>query len=129
MQGIMARNRKGTVDQQIYSNVRIALRSADPSFGGTVKYTTVNGKKVKVDRIQTIDNGKTWTIRQIVIPAMNPRQGTVNERLATEDTPLPSERTIPKLEDEPEPEWVLDAASAASLTREELEVLDALAKS
>jgi hypothetical protein len=119
MQGLMARNKKGTVDKQIYSNIRISLRNADPNFGGTIKFTTVNGKKAKADRVATTDNGKTWTIRQIVIPAMNPRQGTVNERLASAEERIPSERT--PLEEPPEPEWSLDPGDASLVqTREDV---------
>jgi hypothetical protein len=124
MQGLMARNKKGTVDKQIYSNIRISLRNPDPNFGGTIKFTTVNGKKAKADRVTTTDNGKTWTIRQIVIPAMNPRPGTVNERLASAEERIPSERT--PLEEPPEPEWTLDAGDATMVQTKEGVATDAL---
>ena len=72
MQGAMARAKKGTGDYQIYSNLTIILKTPEPDFGRSFSTIAVSGVDPRADRPHTADGGKTWTIRRVVIPPMNP---------------------------------------------------------
>lgn len=56
----------GTVSEQSYVNSTIVLESADATFIETLGV----GEGVNATEMVTADDGKTWTIAKIVIPAM-----------------------------------------------------------
>lgn len=56
----------GTTSPQVYSNTKIVLESEDPEFSSTA----VPGEGVTASDMVTDDGGKTWTIKEINLPAM-----------------------------------------------------------
>jgi hypothetical protein len=56
----------GTISEQYYINSTIILESADNTFDNTLGA----GTGVTYSQMETADNGKTWTIAKINIPAM-----------------------------------------------------------
>jgi hypothetical protein len=66
LQPYNGQNPVGTTEPQYYVNTTIVLETADSSFSQTG--TTTDG--AKYTELETSDNGKTWTIAKITIPAM-----------------------------------------------------------
>lgn len=64
----MQGSNKGSADTQIYQNLTLTLRVADPSFGRTYR----KHAKVIANPPTTPDSGKTWVFDRIEIPAMLP---------------------------------------------------------
>ncbi|PBK91600.1 hypothetical protein ARMGADRAFT_1081776 [Armillaria gallica] len=56
----------GTTSPQYYKNTTITLLEADPDFSSTLSM----GDGVEASTMATSDDGKTWTIDSITIPAM-----------------------------------------------------------
>lgn len=56
----------GSTSPQVYSNTKIVLESEDPDFSSTV----ASGEGVTASDMVTEDGGKTWTIKEINLPAM-----------------------------------------------------------
>ena len=59
----------GTTDLQAYYNITLTLRDPDPDFGKTAFMTPT----VHMDRPMTLDGGKSWFIRYIMIPPIAPQ--------------------------------------------------------
>lgn len=59
----------GTTDLQAYYNITLTLREPDPNFGKTAFTTST----VHMDRPITLDAGKSWFIRYIMIPPIAPQ--------------------------------------------------------
>ncbi|KAK3060258.1 hypothetical protein LTS18_008949 [Coniosporium uncinatum] len=64
----MQGTQRGSADTQVYSNMTITLRTADPSFGRTFRADP----RVQTRPPVTPDAGKTWVFDLITIPAMLP---------------------------------------------------------
>lgn len=71
----------GTVQEQIYADSTIVLESADSTFIDTLGA----GTGVVYTDMVTADNGLTWTIEKITLPAMNP-SGAAASASASSDT-------------------------------------------
>jgi MYXO-CTERM domain-containing protein len=76
-----ADNNSFTIDTQYYLCTEIDLFAADPSFGGTgvggrgaqMGATGVGSGVGTAKNLHTPDNGKTWLVDLITLPAMNPQ--------------------------------------------------------
>jgi hypothetical protein len=64
----MQKTARGTGDDQIYTNMTIILKTAEPSFGATLRKVG----KIQMDTPKTVDGGKTWKVDKIVLGAMLP---------------------------------------------------------
>jgi hypothetical protein len=58
----------GTEDTQLYTNLTVTLRTAEPNFGKTFSVRA----PATADRPTTKDGGKTWHINKIVLPPYKP---------------------------------------------------------
>ncbi|KIY73100.1 hypothetical protein CYLTODRAFT_343035 [Cylindrobasidium torrendii FP15055 ss-10] len=83
----------GTTSAQTYSNITIVLQDADMSFSNTLG----KGEGVEASELVTADNGKTWTIESITIPAMVEGQAVTSESEAilASTGAVPSSTVVP----------------------------------
>ncbi|KAK0195521.1 hypothetical protein F5146DRAFT_1132992 [Armillaria mellea] len=74
----------GTTSPQYYTNTTITLLEADPDFSSTLSM----GDGVEASSMVTSDDGKTWTIDSITIPAMVSDNSSSSSSKSTSATSL-----------------------------------------